>query len=137
MKVSTASIYSNTLRSGLTVVLAIGALAVLTARAHAAELDPITISAPRVQTVGHDYATQAPIQETTVDARIAADAETLTMHSGVVLLKDRVLEAAYKACNAADPFTVGDQECIRKAVKSAQPQVDAAIAHARSISMTH
>jgi UrcA family protein len=62
-------------------------------------------------------------------------AETLRNASGVVLLKDRVLEAAYKACNAADPLTPDDGTCVREAVKSAQPQVDAAIAHARSTSV--
>ena len=35
--------------------------------------------------------------------RIAADPETLRTDSGVVLLKDRVFEAASKACYAADP----------------------------------
>jgi len=132
MKVSIVSIHPNILRSGLTVALAIGALTVLGARAHALDLDPITISAPIVKTVGHDLASEAPIKERTVTAQIAVDAETLQNDSGVVLLKDRVFEAARKACNAADPFTPDDETCVIEAVKSAQPQVEAAIARARS-----
>ena len=131
MKFSTASIDSNILRSGLSVALAIGALAVLSVRADAAELDPITISAPTVKTVGHESATLAPIDAVMVKARIAADAETLTMDSGVVLLKDRVFEAAQQACYAADP-TPDDGTCVREAVRAAQPQVNAAIARARN-----
>ena len=136
MKVSTVSVHPNTLRSGLSAVLAIGAFAVLSASAQADELDPITISAPTEKTVGHESATEAPIEDTTVKAEIAADAQTLKNDSGVVLLKDRVLEAAYKACNAADPLSEDDGRCVREAVKSAQAQVDAAIAQARSSNAT-
>jgi UrcA family protein len=117
-------------------VLAVGALAVLTARVHADELDPITLSARTAKTVGHDAATDAPIQEMTVKARIAADAGTLTTDAGVVLLKDRVLEAAYEACDAADPLTQDDGKCVRDALKSAQRNVDAAVVQARSNSAT-
>ncbi len=137
MKISTVSIHPNTLRSGLSVVLAIGALAVLSAGAQADELDPITIAAPTEKTVGHESATEAPIEDVTVKAEIAADAQTLKNDSGVVLLKDRVREAAYKACNAADPLDGDDNDaCVREAVKSAQAQVDEAIAQARSDSAT-
>ena len=136
MKVSTASIDSRILRGGLSVMLAIGALAVLTTRAHAPELDPITLSAPTTQIVGRESVAGAPIEKTTVNARIAADAETLTMDSGVVLLKDRVLEAASEACHAAAPFKLDDGTCVRDAVKAAQPQVAAAIARARSNTAT-
>jgi UrcA family protein len=136
MKISTASIGSNILRNGLSVVLAIGAFALLSARVHADDLDPITISAPTVKTVGRELGTQAPIEERSVKARITPDAETLTMDSGVVLLKDRVIEAAVKACNAADPLEPDDGECVLEAVKAAQPQVRAAIAQARSNSAT-
>ena len=132
MKDSTTSIDSNILRSGLSAVLAIGALAVLSASVHAAELDPITIFAPTEKTVGHDPATGAPIKEVGAKARIAADPETLRTDSGVVLLKDRVFEAASKACYAADPLTQDDGTCVQKAVKAAQPQVNAAIARARN-----
>jgi UrcA family protein len=132
MNFSTVAIHPNTLRSGLSVALAIGALAVLSTRAHAAEFDPITVSAPTVETMGYDFALEGPIEKTTVTARIAVDAQTLTMDSGVTLLQDRVLEAANQACSAADPFTLDDDTCVREAVRAAQPQVDAAIARARN-----
>ena len=135
MKVSTMSIHPTLLRSGLAVALAIGALTVLNVRAHAANLDPITVSAPVVKTIGRDMVTEGSIEDITVTAHIAVDAETLRNDSGVVLLKDRVLEAAYKVCYAADPFSFGDTDCVREAVKSAQPQVAAAITHARSVSV--
>jgi UrcA family protein len=108
---------------------------VSTVSLHAADLDPITISAPVVKQVGRDMLTEVPIEDVTVKAHIAVDAETLRNDSGVVLLKDRVLEAAYKACNAADPLTPDDGTCVHEAVKSAKPQVDAALAHERSIHM--
>jgi len=132
MKLSTASIDSNILRTRLFVVLAIGALAVLSGRVHADELDPITISAPTVKIIGNESGIEGPTEERTVTARIAANAETLTMDSGVVLLKDRVLEAAVKACYAADPLGFDDGECVHDAVKAAQPQVSAVIAQARN-----
>lgn len=132
MKFSTVLIDSTILRHGLAVTLAIGALAAMSVRADAAQLDPITVSAPSVQTVGRDPATLAPIEKVTVKAKIAADEETLRNDSGVVLLKDRVFEAAYKVCEAADPFSFGESDCVHAAVKAAQPQVDAAIARARN-----
>lgn len=136
MKASIHSIHPNLLRRGLSVALAISALTVLNVHAHAANLDPITLSAPVVKRVGRDMVTEAPIEDVTVKARIAVDEETLRNDSGVVLLKDRVLEAAHQACDAADPFAWDDGTCVREAVKAAQPQVDAAIASARSISTT-
>ncbi len=128
----TTSIRVNTLRRSLPVALAIGTLAVMSARAHAGDLDQVTIAAPAVKTVGHDYATGAPIQETTVTARVQVDPVTLTTNSGVALLKDGVRDAARKACEAADPLTPDDGTCVHTAVKSAEPQVAAAIARARS-----
>ncbi len=118
----------------LSVALAIGALTVLGAVAHADELDPITVSAPVVKIVGHDQATDAPIEDITVQAQIAADAETLRNESGVVLLKDRVLEAAQKVCAAADPSVLEHGTCIREAMKAVEPQIAAAIAQARTSS---
>jgi UrcA family protein len=61
--------------------------------------------------------------DVTVNARIAVDMETLKNKSGVVLLKDRVEEAAYKACYAADPLTGDDGTCVANAMKSAKAQV--------------
>jgi len=131
MKVAINSIHSRT----LSVALAIGALTVLGAVAHADELDPITVSAPVVKVTGHDEATNAPIEQITVQARIAADAETLRNESGVVLLKDRVLEAAQKVCAAADPTLQEHGSCIRQAIKDVQPQIAAAIAQAKANSV--
>lgn len=132
MKASTVTIHPNGLRNGWTVAFAVGVLTLCNAGARAAELDPITVSPPIVKVIGHDMRTEAPIDDVTVNARIAVDTETLRNDSGVVLLKDRVLEAAHKACDAADPFLGDGGTCVRDAVKAAQPQVVAAIAKARS-----
>jgi UrcA family protein len=113
--------------------LALGALALMSAGAQAAEPDEITISAPNVKTVGRDGTTGAPIQEVTESASIKFDPVTLTTNSGVALLKDSVFEAALKVCNSIDLSMEDDDDtCVRDAVKSAQVQVDAAIARARS-----
>lgn len=124
--------YSRTLRSGVSVLVAICTLTAFGQRAHAAELDPITISAPELHRVGREAATGAPIDKVTVQARIAVDSETLKNDSGVVLLKDRVVQAAQQACAAADRTEPDDGTCVRAAVKAAKPQVDAVIAHARA-----
>ena len=134
MKTSTASIRANILRNGLPVAFAIGVLGVLSAPAQAADLDEITISAPTEKTVGRDLGTNAPIEDVTVTAHVASDPTALTTSSGVALLKDSVVEAARTACTAAAPFTPDDGTCVRQAVQSAQPQIDAAIAQARSSS---
>jgi len=129
----TTSIRINTLRRNLPIAFAIGALAIMSARAHADDyLDEITIAAPAVKTVGRNSATGAPIQEVTVIARVKADPVKLTTNSGVALLKDSVLDAARKACDAADPLTPDDGTCVLTAVKAAKPQIDAAVLRARS-----
>jgi UrcA family protein len=118
----------------LPAALAIGALAFISAGAQAAEPDQTTISAPSVKTVGHDELTLAPIEETTEKASIKFDPVTLTTNSGVALLNDSVYEAALKVCNSISlPMSDDDDDaCVRKAVKSAQAQVDEAVARARS-----
>jgi UrcA family protein len=130
------SSYSRTVAfcSRLPAALAIGALAFISAGAQAAEPDQITTSAPTVKTVGHDEATLAPIEEVTEKASIEVDPVTLTTNSGVALLKDSVYEAALKVCNSISlPMADDDNDaCVRKAVKSAQAQVDEAVARARS-----
>lgn len=123
---------TRALRSQLPATLALGALALMSAGAQAAEPDEITISAPNVKTVGRDGTTGAPIQEVTESASIKFDPVTLTTNSGVALLKDSVFEAALKVCNSIDLSMEDDDDtCVRDAVKSAQVQVDAAIARAR------
>ena len=132
MQDSIVSLDSNTVRTAFWAVLAGGTLTVLAGRAHAQDLDPITYSPPTVTKIGRDLATDAPIEEITVTARIDADQETLRNDSGVVLLNDRVEEAALKACHSADQFASPGGACVRSAMKSAAPQVKAAIAQARA-----
>ncbi len=132
MNTSTTRFRENTLRRGLLIAFAIGALAIMNARAHAEDLDQITVAAPIERTVGREAATLAPIEEITVTARVTADAAALTTNEGVAILKDSVLAAARKACAAADPSTLDDSTCVDTAVKSAKPQIDAAVARARS-----
>lgn len=116
----------------LSVALITGSLTLWNVGARAADLDPITVAPPIVQHIGRDMVTEVPIDDVTVNATIDVDTETLRNDSGVVLLKDRVLEAAQKVCYEADAFMIEDSSCVRNAVKAAQPQVDAAIANARS-----
>jgi UrcA family protein len=119
--------------SRLPAALALGALAIMSAGAQAADPDEITISAPSVRTVGREAATGAPIEKVTVKASIKFDPVTLTTNSGVALLKDSVFESARKACETNSlSISDDDNSCVRDAVKSAQAQVDAAIARARS-----
>jgi len=113
-------------------VLTIGVIGALGGFAHAADLDPVTISAPSARTVGHDYATGAPIQELAATARIKVDPVTLTTHSGVALLQDAVQEAAQQLCDSLDPLSFDGGECVRSAIKSAQPQITAAVARANA-----
>ena len=129
------SILPNTRRSSLLATFAIGAIALISARAQAddpAQVDQVTISSPTVNIVGRDSATGAPVTETTKTARIQYDPVTLTTNSGVALLRDSVRESARKLCDSIDPLDSDDGTCIRGAIDSAQSQVDAAIARARS-----
>ena len=131
--------FGNTraLRSRLPIALALGALAFMSVGAQADEpdqVDQVTISAPSVKTVGRDEATGALIQDVTQKISIKFDPVTLTTNSGVTLLKDSVFESALQVCNSIGlPMSDDDDgACVRNAVKSAQAQVDAAIARARS-----
>jgi UrcA family protein len=125
---------ARALRARLPVALALGALAFVSAGAQAADYDEITISAPTVTIVGHDDATRAPIEEYSKKASVKLDPVTLTTNSGVALVKDSVLDAALEACSSISlPLSEDDDgTCVRDAVKSAQPQIDAAVARARS-----
>jgi UrcA family protein len=127
----TISNFANAGRTGLLVTFAVGALAIISARANAAAPDEIAISPPTVKTVGHDSATGAPIEETTVKSTVQFDPVTLTTNSGVALLEDSVLEAAREACDSAAPLDDDGGACVRSAVRSAQSRVDGAIARAR------
>jgi UrcA family protein len=130
----------NILGRVLPVAFAVGAIALVSARAHAADsdqldpvqLDPITVSAPAVKIVDRDAATNAPIEQVTRTARVQADPAALRTNYGALMLNYSVLDAARKACDAADPLEDDGGTCVRDAVASAKPQVDAAIAQARS-----
>jgi len=67
---------------------------------------------------------------------VQADPVALKTNYGALMLNYSVLDAARKACTEADPFAddVDDQACVHDAVEAAKPQVDAAIARARSSS---
>ncbi|HEY0801423.1 MAG TPA: UrcA family protein [Steroidobacteraceae bacterium] len=131
----------NTTRRSLPVAFAVGALALLSAGAHAADrdqfnpvqLDPITVSAPSRNIVGRDEI-GTPIEEVTTTARVQVDRAALTTEYGVLMLNYSVLDAARKACNAVDSLEDEDDDdaCVQKAVQAAKPQIDAAIARAQS-----
>jgi UrcA family protein len=134
------SIRVNILGRILPVAFAVGAIALVSARAHAADsdqldpvqLDPITVSAPAGKVVDRDAATGAPIEEVTLTARVQADPVALRTNYGALMLNYSVLDAARKACTEADPLDDDDGTCVHDAVEAAKPQVDAAIARARS-----
>jgi UrcA family protein len=113
---------------------AIMALAVFSIGAHAAEPNEVTIRGSTTKVVGHDYATLAPIEETTVKVGVSYDPVALTTNSGIALLKDSVADAARKACATADPLTDDGGTCVREAISSAQTQIARAITQARSSS---
>jgi hypothetical protein len=134
------SIRVNFLGRILPVAFAAGAIALVSARAHAADsdqfdpvqLDPITVSAPAVKIVDRDAATGAAIEQVTITGSVQADPSALRTNYGALMLNYSVLDAARKACVAADPVEDDDGTCVHDAVESAKPQVDAAIARARS-----
>jgi UrcA family protein len=111
---------------------AILAIAAFSVRAHAADLDQITVQGSTTKTVGRDYATNAPIQETSVQVAVSFDPATLTTDSGVKRLKQSVVDAARQACDSADPFTDDDGTCMREAIDSAQAQIAKVVSQARS-----
>jgi UrcA family protein len=115
----------------LPLAFALGAFALTANNVYAADLDKVVIEPPVVKVVGRDEATDAPIENVTVVARVIPDPETLTNDSGVALLNDNVREAARKACFEADPLTPDDGTCYRKAVASAKSQITAMVARAK------
>jgi UrcA family protein len=125
------SLHSFDPRRSLPAAFAAAALAVIgCARADTATYSgDITVSLPTVETVGSDSLTGAPLEKSTVTARVAFDPPTLTTESGAAHLRERVLEAASEACRAA--LTEDDERCVREAIQTAQPQIDAAIARSR------
>ena len=115
----------------LPLTLASGVFLLACVSARAADLDPITVSAPMVKVIARDSMTNAPIEEVTATAIVNLDPATLATHSGVELLKDGVRTAALEACDSVT-LSLDSESCVIRTVRSAQPQVDAAIARARS-----
>ncbi len=100
--------------------------------ATAAEIEGITVAAPRVKILEHGPGTAVAEQQVSITARVPYEAVTLSTNSGVALLKDGVEQAARRVCSAADPGAPVDTKCIRDAIHAAQPQIDAAVARARA-----
>jgi UrcA family protein len=130
MRTSSALVSRNIAPGSLALAAAAAVLALWAPRAHAADLDKITLSAPMVKNLGPDDVTGEPVQESIVKALVQYDPATLTTPSGVALLRASVEQAAHKACESADP-TLDDGSCARRAVDSARPQIDAAVARAK------
>jgi UrcA family protein len=130
----------NPLCRRLPVALAVGGLAFAGARAYAVDadslnpvqLDPITVIAPSVKILGRDASTGASIENVAFSAEVRADPAALRTEYGALMLRYSVRDAARNLCNEADPFTADDGTCYQGAVRSAEPQVEAAIARARS-----
>lgn len=134
MNAFTVTMRRNSLHMGLMLAFAIAVFAVFGSLAQAAEPDQeITITASKMKTIPYDPATRAPIHKVTVTAHVATRLDVLTLNSGVAILKDNVLDAARKVCTMADPLDDDYSDCVREAVKGAQPQIDALIARARSM----
>ncbi len=109
----------------------LAALAIVSTGAAATQLDRIEIDRPVVKTVGHDAATNAPVEDRTVVARVIPDPDTLTTDSGIVLLNDNIREAARKACFEVDPMNPDTGACYHKALQEAKPQTAALIVRAK------
>jgi len=121
----------HNLAGAAVLAFALGGLALAWVSAHAATLDPVTISAPAVKVVGRDTLTNLPLQRIKITTHVKFNPVTLTTNSGVTLLQDSVRTAARRACAAVDP-TALDGACVMRAERAVQPQVDAVIARARS-----
>ena len=130
----TTSTRVTSLRRRLPLAFAIMAVGVASGYAQASEPDPISIESTTTQTVGHDFSSEAPIEEVTTKVAVKYDPVTLTTNSGVALLNDSVADAARKACDAddIDAFSSDNETCVRRAIESAKTQVDNAIARART-----
>jgi UrcA family protein len=129
---TTTSTSARMLSGSLHALFATMAIGLLSASVHAAEPNEIAIQGSTVKTVGSDYATGAPIEETTVKVAVNYDPATLKTDSGVALLKESVADAAAKACDSADPLSDDDGTCVREAIHSARAQIARVVAEARS-----
>lgn len=118
-------------RRKLSIVIAIGALALAGVCAQAANLEEVTVTAPTVRNLGQD-ATGAPIRQVTAMSRVQYNPIMLTTNSGRALLNDKVVEVARRLCSAVatvtEPASRDDASCVRQAVDGAKSQLDAAAA---------
>jgi UrcA family protein len=134
----TIAVNANTRRAGLLAVFAVGATALFCASAQAEDpdqVDTVTISSPiKTVVVGRDDSTGAPIVESSRTAQVTYDPVTLTLNSGVALLKAQVRTAAERLCASLDSVDQDDDDetCVRNAVDSATPQLNAALARANA-----
>jgi UrcA family protein len=129
----TTSTSVKILSGSLHAAFAAMAIAVFSAGAQAAEPNQIAVQGSTTKAVGTDYATGAPVEQTTVKVAVTYDPSTLTTDSGVALLKESVADAARKACDSADPVTDDDDgTCVREAIESAQAQIARVVTQARS-----
>ena len=130
----TTSTSVKILSGSLHAAFAAMAIAVFSAGAQAAEPNQIAVQGSTTKAVGTDYATGAPVEQTTVKVAVTYDPATLTTDSGVASLKESVADAARKACDAAsDPIDDDDDgTCVREAIHSAQAQIARMVTLARS-----
>lgn len=124
-------------RTRFPIAFAIGAFAIFGTCAQAAEpTQEVTITGTTVEQIPYDFSVRRPVKEITVSATVPANLDVLTLNSGVALLQDSVRDAAMKVCLAADPRSTptsdGTINCVRRAVREAQPQITALIERARS-----
>ena len=71
------------------------------AAAQAAEPTPeITITGTHVKTIPYDFSTRRPAEQVNVTASVPVELDTLTLNSGVALLKYNVRQAAQPQIDA-------------------------------------
>lgn len=122
----------------LTFVLAALGL-MLSSEAAIAQSDDNTVVVQRDVTreqVGRSATTGAPIEDITVSLQIAYNDLNLKKAADVDELNNRIRDAARNSCSELDRFFPQTssfrlrRECIRRAVRSASAQVEAAVAGA-------
>jgi|SRR6185312_11210686 len=113
-------------------LIAVAALSWAGSPAGADELTQVVVRGSNTRTIGYDYHTLRPIEESTTTVGVRYDPVTLTTHSGVALLKDAVEQAANKACSGSDVSTAEHDSCVRRAIEDARPQVARAVTEARN-----
>lgn len=137
MNASNTFIRKTRVGAGVCSVFAIGAFAFFGTVALAAEPTPeITITGSHVKTIPYDFVTRRPAEQVNVTASVPVELDTLTLNSGVALLKYNVRQAARRACMVGDPGESATADvtadCIHRALDDAQPQIDALVAKART-----